>query len=179
MVDNKEIDAYMSIKAPESIKERLMDEQAKKHSIIPTKIHVRYALAAMLLLIAAVFAFLPDVNTELYYGDTPLNENAVIVKTANSQNARIALLSLRDTEEIPLSIKTDKKTEISVSHGSILLLTENGTENVGHSITVDCDTSFFWSVDTTSVDSGCTITVGKASYSISENNKSQWVLSKK
>ena len=179
MIDNKDIDAYMSIKAPDSIKQRIIEEQAKNYSQISAKIRMCYALAAALLVIVAVFTFLPDTDTQLYYEGAPLNKDAVVIKTANNPNARIALLSVRNTEEIPLSVKTDKKTDITVSHGSILLLTENGTEDMGSSITVDCDTDFLWSVDTDTVDSGCTVTVGKVSYCISVNSKSQWALSKK
>ena len=69
MIDNKDINAYMSIKAPLSIKEKIMAEQAKKHSNFPSRIQTCYALAAVLLVIVAVFAFLPDTNTELYFGD--------------------------------------------------------------------------------------------------------------
>ena len=179
MIDNKDVDAYLSIKAPDSLKERLISEQAKNYSRISLKVRACYAVAAVLLVIVAVFAFLPDAGTSIYFGDTALDKNAVIIKTA-SPNAGIALLSARNTEEIPLSVKTDKETTITVSGGSIILLDENGgLTDVGHTVTVNCDTAFLWSVNADSSPDGHTVTVGKDSYCISVNSKSQWVLSKK
>lgn len=178
MIDNKEIDAYLSIKAPDSVKERLLEEQAKNYSKISLKVRTCYAVAAVLLLIVAVFAFLPDASTSIYFGDTPLDKDAVIIKAA-TQNAGIALLSTRNVEEIPLSVKTDKETEIKVSHGSIMLFENGEAFDAGHTVTVDCDTLFLWSVNADSSPDGHTLTVGKDSYCISVNSKSQWVLSKK
>lgn len=179
MIDNKEIDAYLSIKAPDSVKERLIAEQAKNYSRISLKVRTCYAVAAVLLVIVAVFAFLPDASTSVYFGDTPLSKDAVIIRTAD-QNAGIALLSSRSLDEkIPLSVKTDKKTEIKVSHGSIILFENGEAVDAGHTVTVDCDTAFLWSVNADSSPDGHTLTVGKDSYSISVNSKSQWVLSKK
>ncbi len=179
MIDKKDIDAYMSITAPDSIKEKVMAEQAKNNSRISSKVRMCYALAAALLVIVAVFAFLPDTKTQLYYSDMPLDKNAVVLNTADNSNARIALLSARDVEEIPLTIKTDKKTDVTVSHGSIIILGEDKATNAGNSVKIDSDTYILWSVELVSYNDGYTITVGDDSYCISKNNKAQWVLSKK
>ncbi len=179
MIDKKDIDAYMSIKAPDSIREKVMAEQAKNNSRISSKVRMCYALAAALLVIIAVFAFLPDSKTQIYYSDKPLDKNAVIIKTADNPNARIALLSAKDIEEIPLTVKTDKKTDITVSHGNIIILGEDKATNAGNSVSIDSDTYILWSVELVSYNGGYTITVGNDSYCISVNNEAQWVLSKK
>lgn len=179
MIDRKDVDAYMSIKAPDSLKERLMSEQAKKNDRISSTVRMCYALAAAVLVIIAVFAFFPEGGADIYYNDVALDKQAVIIKTAENANARIALLSTRDLTDIPLSVETDKKTVISVSHGSLTVVGKDTSENVGHSYEASSDVHLIWSVELDSDTGDCTLTVGKDSYCISENSKAQWVLSKK
>ena len=177
MVDKKDINAYMNIKAPDSIKERLMSEQAKNNSRISSKVRMCYAIAASLLVIAVVFAFLPSADAVVYLGDMKLDKGGAVIQTANNPNARIALISAIETQSIPLFIETDKETRLDVSHGE--LITADNGEVAGQSLTVDCDTAIIWTVVLDSNANEYTLKVGKTSYCISENNEAQWVLSKK
>ena len=126
MIDKKDLDAYMSIKAPDSLKTRIAEEPAKNNSKISSIVRTCYALAAVLLITVTVFAFLPDGKTEIYYNGTSPDDKAVIVKAASNPNARIMLLSVTE-DLIPITVKTDKKTEITVSKGSIIVI-EDGEE---------------------------------------------------
>lgn len=177
MIDQKDINAYMNIKAPDSIKERLITEQAKNNSKISSKVRMLYSLAASLLVIAVAFAFMPGANAVVYVGDRIADKQGTVIQTANSPNARIALLSTSESIDIPLFIETERETKITVSHGDIITADEG--ENMGQTFTVGSDTAVIWSVVLDSNIKGYTLTVGKDSYCISENSKAQWVLSKK
>ncbi|MBR6632812.1 MAG: hypothetical protein IKL05_00745 [Clostridia bacterium] len=183
MIDKKDIAAYMSIKAPESIKERIIAEQSKKNNRISSIVHGCYAVAAALIVFIAIFAFLPDGKTALYYGDTLIDGNTVVVKTMENPNARIALLSIEEAQKLPLTIETDEKTVVTVSNGSILIPSGEQTEDMGQKIEIDSDTELLWSVELVSHTDVYTLTVesdGKKNvYSISENSEAQWVLLKK
>lgn len=183
MIDKKDIAAYMSIKAPDSLKERLIAEQKEKNNRISSIVRVCYAVAAALIVFIAVFAFLPDGKTALYYGDTLIDDNAIVVKTAENPNARIALLSVEEVQRIPLVIKTDKKAVVKVSQGSILVPDREQTADMGQKIEIDSDTEILWSVELASDTDVYTLTVEsdgkKDSYSISKNGEAQWVLFKK
>lgn len=170
MINNKDLDAYMNIKAPAELKERVMGDLNKTNSHISIKIRTCYALAAVLLVIVAIFAFLPNSQTSLYYGTTPIDKNVVI-----SSNDGIALLSTRTINDIPVRVETDKKTVVSVSMGDIIL--PNGES--GSSVTVSDDTVIIWSIDLTPDADGAVMSVGKSSYCISLNDNSEWVISKK
>ena len=174
MIERKDIDAYMSIKAPDSIREKLMAEQAKYNRRISSKVRMFYTVAAALLVVVLVYAFLPSAKTEVYCGNILLEKESAVIKEQTSPNARIAPVSLITGEEIKLDIKTDKETKITVSSGSLTTADRDGVK----SITVDSDTKLSWWVSLDSMDD-CTLTVGEDSYCISQNNKAQWVLSKK
>ena len=175
MIERKEIDAYMSIKAPDSIKEKLMAEQAKYNRRISSKVRMFYTIAAALLVVVLVYAFIPNAKTEVYCRGVLLTEKSAVIKEQTNPNARIAPVSLVTGEEIKLDIKTDKEIEITVSNGTLSTKERDGVK----SITVNSDTELSWWV---SLDSGIgdyTLTVDEDSYCISQNNKAQWVLSKK
>ena len=175
MIDQKDLNSYMNIKAPDSIKKRLISEQANNNSKISLKVRTCYALAASLLVIAVALAFLPSADAVVYLGDLKLDEGGAVIQTISNPNARIATVSAIETQSIPLFIETDTETEITVSRGEIV--TDNGT--AGQTLTVSSDTPIVWSVVLDSNTDGYTMTVGKDSYCISVNNKAQWVLSKK
>ena len=174
MIERKDIDAYMSVKAPDSIREKLMAEQAKYNRRISSKVRMFYTVAAALLVVVLVYAFLPSAKTEVYCGNILLEKESAVIKEQTSPNARIAPVSLITGEEIKLDIKTDKETKITVSSGSLTTADRDGVK----SITVDSDTKLSWWVSLDSMDD-YTLTVGEDSYCISQNNKAQWVLSKK
>ncbi|MBE6650193.1 MAG: hypothetical protein E7613_02650 [Ruminococcaceae bacterium] len=175
MIENKDIDAYLSIKAPDSIKEKLMAEQAKYNRRISSKVRMFYTIAAALLVVVLVYAFLPGAKTEVYCGGILLDKESAVIKEQTNTNARIAPVSLVTGEEIKLDIKTDKETKITVSSGTISAGDSEGVK----SITVDSDTKLSWWVSLDSERNDYTLTVGENSYCISQNNKAQWVLSKK
>lgn len=171
MINDKDINAYMNIKAPAELKGRVMGDLTKKNSHISIKVRTCYALAAALLVIIAVFTFLPNFETTLYYGDTPIDKNKIVIDS----NDGIALLSARAIRDITVRIETDEETEISVSRGSLSL--PNGES--GEILTVSENTVAVWSIDLTPDADGAVMTVGKSSYCISLNDNSEWVISKK
>ncbi len=173
MINKNDIEAYMSIKAPDSIKEKIVAEQVKNNDRISSKVRMCYALAAVLLIFVAVFAFLPQGGTELYYNGTSLDKDAVLL-TADNPNARLSLLSTSDIRDIPLTVKTDKKTEITAVDGSVTAKGETASE-----LTVDSDTEIIWSVDLAQELDLYTLKVGKATYCMSKNGGAEWTLSKK
>ena len=166
MIERKDIDAYMSIKAPDSIKENRR---------ISSKVRMFYTIAAALLVVVLVYAFLPSAKTEVYCGNILLEKESAVIKEQTSPNARIAPVSLITGEEIKLDIKTDKETKITVSKGSLTTADLDGVK----SITVNSDTQLSWWVSLDSNSGDYILTVGEDSYCISQNNKAQWVLSKK
>ncbi len=181
MINKKEIDAYRSIKAPDSLRQRVLSEDKEKNKRISSTVRMCYALAATLLVLVVVFAFLPDAETSLYYADT-IVDNEAIVLMPTSNRARIAPVSIVETQELPLYFEADKKTTVTVSDGELILVGKNKRESVGQSITFNSDTELLWLTDL-SITAPHTLKLKTgsktSSYCISQNKENQWVFTKK
>ena len=183
MINKNDADAYMSIKAPDSLKNRLLNELKNKSNRFSATARTFYALAAALLLIIAVYAFYPNAKqANVYCNGMPLDQNAVVVKT-NDSRARISPMSAIETVAIPISIETDSKTELYVSCGTLSKLSRSGEKALKNGAKISSDTNLIWSVELEDGKATPTLTVktkkGEVEYHISRNTINQWVLFKK
>ncbi len=174
MINQKDIDAYKSITAPDSLKAGLVEEHQKNNSRISSKVRMCYSLAAVLVVIVVVFAFLPIGRPELLYDGTPINKEASLLQADNS-NARIASQAMTELTQIPLQIKTERTVTVTVSHGVIEI---PKTTQAAQSITLTGDTDIIWTVALADNNEMYTLKLGRASYSISQNSNSEWILLK-
>lgn len=141
MTDKKEIEAYLSIKAPESLKVRIETERERSRSKNLATVRSFYALAACLALVVIVFLFLPMNNTSLYFDGNKVTSKGVVLGEVPNVNARVMTLSTASSVNIPLEIKTDKKVKVSVTNGFLAL---PDSEIITQEIEIDKDTSLVW-----------------------------------
>lgn len=121
MFDEKQINAYHSIKAPDRIYKRL---KRKNYSI--------GAIAACLLCVIALSVFFMPEKTEIKINGQVIEKTQIVFEN-----------KLRKNEiEIPIDLKIKEKTEISVSKG--ILVNGEKEEKV---FVIDDDAQLFWIVD--------------------------------
>ena len=158
MFDQKEIEAYRSIKAPSALKNRITaDCEAErtrgKRNIggaFPTQGLLRSlsAVAACFVLAVAIFS-LTRMNTEfvtLSYEGTTLTD----AKTVVSQPAVLSDSMAREITPMGIRLAFDTKGEakITVSGGCLYAMSENGEEivSLGSETEITEDTVLWWAV---------------------------------
>lgn len=178
MIDKKDIDAYLSIKAPDELRDRVLSEQTKKHNHIQPIVRVCYGLAAVFAVMIAVFVFYPSARADVYVDGSPIGDEGIVISQTQNPNARMMPMSAASEYPIPLKIQTKAKTSVAVNCGSIRLPDSNDT---AESVTVSEDTELVWWFTPDGNDSYILTvkTKGKTdSYCISLNSQAQWVLTK-
>lgn len=169
-MNQKEISAYKSIKAPLSIKERILEEErleAKKYMKLSRLCYSAAAIAAAFLI---AFLFLTTSSPSLYYGGEIISENAVIIERKMAR-------SITETLTLPILIETDKKAEVSVSVGVLVV----DGEEVGQKKKIKESTDIVWIIDEPDAEGSLlTVDAGKSSrYTISREEDSNTLLIKK
>lgn len=149
----KEITAYKKITAPSSLKERLTKESHESNKKAHLGATLCYSVAAVAAMMILVFTFFWDSNATLYLKGESINDKAVFVFEV-PQIQKMRTFSLPRCE-IPLEIKADNETEITVSHGVILV----DKEDMGQKISISDDTEFIWSFGTEAENNGYTLEI--------------------
>lgn len=149
MFDEKQINAYRNIKAPEGIYRRL---KRKNYSFA--------VVAACLVCIFMLSLFFIPEKTEIKINGQVIEENQIVFEN-----------KLRSTEiEIPIDLKIKEKTEINVSKGKL-----GDTE--GKTLVIQDDCRIFWTVNED--DTPCEISIsdkkGVKSFTLIYEN-SQYIL---
>jgi hypothetical protein len=141
MISTEDLNAYLSIKAPDTLKERVMSAVNGKSNRISSTVHTYYAIAAAVVIIVASFVFFPSAKTNLYFDGNRVSKDAVIM-TAVQNNARIAPLSLNDIRDFEFTLKTGTEAKISVSHGIL-----SSGDLSDRELTLSHDGKLTWTVD--------------------------------
>ena len=171
MINRKDIDAYLNIKAPDSIKERLqsqINEDDRRNSKLSLSF---YALAASLIIVAAAILFIPISHAELYFEGNEI-KGEVTVSNYSARAARTIDASVDMTLEIPLEVKVTGKSKVSVSTGEIKL---SDSEDGKKTVSVKGRESIIWVLPLDALTENATFTVEKGGkkliYSISQDNE--------
>ncbi len=145
-VKKSSIDAYRSIRAPESLRERVLASAAELDGIVGapvlpasrTRTRMRAHIAARALASAAALALVMTGVFALYRHEPRLSlaydgEEVADAKVEIQQPAAVAIMfDLRSTPMgVPFTLKTEGKSTISVTNGSVEICTADG-ENVAY-----------------------------------------------
>ena len=133
MFTDKELQAYNSIKAPEELYQRLTKIKVPRKNTL----RIITALAACLILvITSVFIF--GGKSSIIVNGQPLDDSVVFYDTTAAQ-ARCVSSEI----SVPIEIKADSMTEISVSNGFVLV---DGGEPTKE-ITISSDEKLRWEIN--------------------------------
>ena len=136
MIQKKYIDAYKSIKAPETLHDRVTASSksfdgsgAKRTRTTPRLIAAAASLAASLVIVTvAVFALRTgggDIGAYIAYNGQPVETSAAINMNGIS-NIKSFDIGTPDLGGIELEVHITETTTVSVSDGAVTLVDENG-----------------------------------------------------
>lgn len=142
-VKKSSVDAYRSIRAPESLRERVLASAAELDGddiigapVIPasrTRTRMRAHIAARALASAAALALVMTGVFALYRHEPRLSlayegEEIAVAKVEIQQPAAVAIMfDLRSTPMgVPFTLKTEGKSTISVTNGSVEICSSDG-----------------------------------------------------
>lgn len=153
MFNQKEIEAYKSIKAPDSLRDNIMADYdldyTPKHTLYSGRLKAFASVAACVILIIAfsVFtmkdfgSFSASVNGERLSSES-------ILFTSNQPALMTADARALSTVSVPIELDIHRDTEITVSNGTMQVLDDKTGEVLFTETTIntDTDTSVCWEV---------------------------------
>lgn len=155
MFDKKQIDAYSNIKAPHGLYEKILDAKPRKSKgyLIP----LVSSLAACLVLIFGIAAFSSvSYSPEVSLNGSLLSADTIITGTADSDAAPANAMRTVSALDFSVELKLDRKTEISVSEGSLVLENGERTQN----LTSKGDVVLLWELNPVGETTEYTMTLG-------------------
>lgn len=133
MIPEKYIDAYRSIKAPETLHDRVAASSAppvERARALPKLIAAVASLAASFAVIAVAVISLrtgsADIGAYIAYNGQPVETSAAITMNEVSQIKAFGI-GVSDYGGIRLEVHTDGTATVTVSSGILTLVDENGT----------------------------------------------------
>ncbi len=123
MIDPKQVDAYRQIKAPDTLKQRVMESAELRAKPITLNRQWQKALGGVACLvivcIAAFFMMRPTPGAEVLYEGEPLSAEVISITPAMAAKAVPFGEKMVTPIGIPLEIKLSRETKISVSGGEL------------------------------------------------------------
>ena len=156
MFDKKHIDAYSNIKAPHELFEKVVNAKPQKTKLY--LIPLISSMAACLVLIFGVATFyFKDFNPSITLDGEVLSSGSVVTCTINAELTPASIYDMRSLRafEIPVELKLDNKTEVTVSNGAIIL--ENGERT--QSTSLEGNKALLWEVPPKAEETECTMTL--------------------
>ncbi len=150
MIDPKQVEAYRQLKAPDTLKQRVMESAEMRTE--PLKLKPRWfktlggVACLVIVCVAAFFAMRPTSETEVLYEGEPLSAQPVTIAPAMTAKAVPFGEKMVTPVGVPLEINLSTETKISVSAGELQVY-EAGTGEllfVGTDLTADRDLTVRW-----------------------------------
>ena len=164
MFNKSQVEAYQNIKAPEELFDKVVSSKPKKPPIY--LIPLVSSLAACLVLIFGVATFLSkDFTVDVTFNGQSLTDSVVFYDISPAK-----AFDMRSSSELclPIELKLDEKTEISVSEGTMVIDSQRKT-----SATLEGEVSLIWEIQRTSDFPQCVMTLesseGKAEITLTQN----------
>ncbi|MBR6651484.1 MAG: hypothetical protein IKL36_08780 [Clostridia bacterium] len=157
MLDDKYVKAYKSIKTTDALKERIKDqadvtfrnEKGRSNLILRKITAVSVAACAALAIGIGTFTtfFGPSGRVEVLYNDSVITEKANNIKESGAKAVSFGRESLT-TSGLPLEIKTDVVTKVSVTEGELYIFDESYDELlfIGTNFTTSKDVLVYWNL---------------------------------
>lgn len=153
MLDKKYTDAYKSVRASESLKEKILlqaeENLRKRRPGSAVRYGVRIACAACFALMIGIGIFAMysgrSVHTEVMYNSEPIGVNAAIIRENSARAFSFGEESV-NAGGLPLEIRTASCTKISVTDGELLVFDGDYEELlfVGTNFTTDGSVLLYW-----------------------------------
>lgn len=150
MFDDKMTGAYRSIKAPESLRERVLSSEC---DVRPFKVKRKpymktlAAAAACIMLSAAAFgySFAPGARAEIY-GAAMKSGESIAVEELSAAPFSLARKDGAESVEVPFELKLSGKAEVSVSYGRVFVGDDESGElaDCGNETLIRGNTSLCW-----------------------------------
>lgn len=168
MFDKNQKDAYLNIKAPLQLKNRVLSaahtcptvETVKRNKNFSSVLKRLTVVAACLVLVltASVVIFRNGGNTSFYVDGQKLTGASVAVRTANEGLARAFSLEEESvTVKVPVEMKLKGKVQINISEGAVIKDGEN--EPTAVPFEAEGDLKLEWVVDSAAQGTVYTLTV--------------------
>lgn len=133
MIPKKHIDAYKSIKAPETLHDRVTasaDSAAGRTRKFPRLLTAAASIAASIAIVTVAVIVLRtgSVDTDAYlaYNGQPV-ESSVAITINHTSSIKPLEIGMPNSGGIKLEVHTAGKTTVTVSDGSVTLVDKNGT----------------------------------------------------
>ena len=153
MIPDKYIDAYKSIKAPETLHDRVTASSAftaRRVRILP---RLLTAAASLVIIVAAVIALrtgITDTGAYVVYNGQPVDASVAISMNETSDILNFGI-GMSSPGGIRLEVHSKDTTTVTVSDGSVTLVDGNGTPTkTRKSLTLSDDTGVYivhWQAD--------------------------------
>lgn len=164
MFNKSQLEAYNSIKAPDELYEKILTSKPKKTKIY--LIPVVSSLAACLVLIFGISAFLSQgYNPNVTFNGQSLTDSVVFYDISP---ARAFDMRSSSVLSLPVELKLEEKTEVSVNEGVIVFDDERTS-----SASLEGEISLIWEIQRTGDFPQCVMTLesseGKAEITLTQN----------
>jgi len=172
MFDRSDVDSYLQISAPPSLKAKVMTLEKEKQPA--RKMPVRFAgvlAAAACLVLAAVGAILwnPAPETVVTLDGSPLTAEAVVITPEENQPAMVSARVVPPVT-VELLVELSEDAEISVSGGTLMIFSEDALLASGTDCVVSGSLRVEWTVPFVPGASE-TITVGEREFELSHTEE--------
>ncbi len=156
MFDERKIEAYKSITAPDELRERVLNtaqtsaDSSLRKRTITHKVCSAAAMAAGLMLVVGLPMYMLNKGSapEVSFNGQLLTADRISVSEINS-GVSVASTRSCTTAEIPLELDIDRRTEISLSGGT-MKISQPDTDTVlysGADYSTDSDVNIQWRID--------------------------------
>lgn len=171
-------EAYKSVKASDALRERILFEAeetafAEKKSFISVinrkaAAFAAAACAAVIIGVGAISALTSDAGgVSLYYCGSPVGEEAVTIEARGAQAVSFGAKSVT-TSGLPLELKIDGRTKISVTDGEMQIFDSETDELlfVGTDFTASENVTVYWNLSDVTEEVPCILVDTEKEYSI-------------
>lgn len=178
MFDKSTIKVYDKITAPKRLKNRVMDMEYEQCKTVFFKTpHFIKSFATCVIMIAILSAvFLTDTDRfTVYVSDKRVGNNPIsISQQSNNSSGKVLSVYTQEHIVIPVKVKCNGNTEISVSQGSISFVNDETDDN--QKVTVKSDRTIMWQLEKNDIDDNAVLEIKSknrsAVYRIIYNSKS-------
>lgn len=170
MFDNKDIEAYRKISAPDELRLRIAQScqaEIAAPRFSAAKIRGLSAVAACLIIIACVFTFGRNDGISITVNGEELSSQEIILADVN-QGIAPAAARMLPVYNVPVKLDVKRQTEISVSDGMMQIFDAETGEYIASetSISTDRDIQISWELSETSAEPKMYVRDKKNSYTI-------------
>ena len=176
MLDKKHIEAYNNIKADGDLKEKILlraDENFRAKKQYDKFFFIKStvcAAAACAIIVLGILIFKVQISKstspQLLYKSEVISAKSTELEDSETIAVSFGTKHI-NASGLPLEIKTDRETKVSVSHGTLQAFHEDTKELilVGTDFTINEDVVLFWDLSSVTHDSPCLVTECDETYS--------------